>query len=230
MRYLDPPLAELLAADYVLGTLKGLARRRFEGLLHAHPALRAQVRAWESRLNRMAEAAPPVAPPPKIWRAIEERLFSGQPRWFERLSLWRNLALGSGLLAGALAILLWLGPVSEAPGYVVLINDATSNQPTWMVSAAPEMERFYVKNMRPMDMPKHIRCLLWLRPDGSDDYYLLGVLPDKGDAMTMEVSQDMRPMLPGQLLVTVEDMSGSPPAKPSSPPRYRGEWMPLKPV
>jgi hypothetical protein len=51
-------------------------------------------------------------------------------------------------------------------------------------------------------------------------------LPDKGEAMSLKVAKGMRSMLPGQLLVTVED-SGPLPTAPSSPPHYRGEWMSL---
>ena len=38
-----PPLRDSLAAEYVLGTLHGAARQRFERLLAAHPALRRAV-------------------------------------------------------------------------------------------------------------------------------------------------------------------------------------------
>jgi len=50
MDYGRPDLADRLAAEYVTGTLRGPARRRFEQLVPAHPALRAAVRRWESRL------------------------------------------------------------------------------------------------------------------------------------------------------------------------------------
>ena len=55
-------LPDRLAAEYVLGTLTGGARRRFDALLPAHPALRHAVAGWEKRLLPMALKAEPVQP------------------------------------------------------------------------------------------------------------------------------------------------------------------------
>ena len=53
MDYGRPELAERLAAAYAAGTLRGPARRRFDALLPAHPALRAFApSALDSRLAR----------------------------------------------------------------------------------------------------------------------------------------------------------------------------------
>ena len=43
MDYANKTLADALAAQYVAGTLRGAARRRFEALLPGHPALRTAV-------------------------------------------------------------------------------------------------------------------------------------------------------------------------------------------
>ena len=49
MNILHAELADRLAAEYVLGTLNGGARRRFDALLPAHPVLRDAVAGWEKR-------------------------------------------------------------------------------------------------------------------------------------------------------------------------------------
>ena len=234
MRYQDPQLSEMLAAEYVLGTLKGGARRRFERLMHAHPALRNRVREWELQLNRLAPSAPPVTPPPATWNALQQRLFSDAPPstpWFQRLAFWRYLGIGSSLVAGLLAAILFVGPFQEAPGYVVIINDP-AQQPVWMLTAPAGMEQFYVKNLKAMDIPEDLGCLLWLRPEDSQDFYALGVLPDEqGEDRVLEIPKTMRPMLPGKLLVTVEDMRGpTPPVRPTGPLVYEGEWLPVRKI
>ena len=100
MDYSRPHLADRLAADYVLGTLRGPALRRFEALLPAHPALRQSVQGWQERLSVLAMDVPPVPPSPQVWMAIQRRLFPDADtqaqgptrRWWQALGLWQGWA------------------------------------------------------------------------------------------------------------------------------------------
>ena len=98
MDYGRGPLADALAAQYVAGTLRGRARRRFEALLAGHPALRAAVRDWQQRLMPLTAVVEPEAPPPAVWQRIEGQLWpvaaapAAPARWWERLALWRGLS------------------------------------------------------------------------------------------------------------------------------------------
>ena len=234
MRYQDPQLQDLLAAEYVLGTLTGAARRRFEGLQQAHPALRRRVQDWNLKLNRLAPAASPVTPQRQNWQAIEQRLFGTESTpvttdsWFQRLAFWRGLAFGSSVLAGLLAVVLLVQPVGSPPGYVAMINNASQN--LWMVSASNDNRRLMVKNMQPMDLPAGMTCVLWLKPTGEDRVYALGMLPDQGDSRTITVSDEVMNRMPGRLLVTMEKNQGAMPEKPGSAPMYTGEWMPVSSI
>jgi anti-sigma-K factor RskA len=75
MDYSRPALADRLAAEYVLGTLRGPARRRLRALLPAHPALRQAVTLWRMRLMPLSVSVPEVQPGPAAWSGIERRLF-----------------------------------------------------------------------------------------------------------------------------------------------------------
>lgn len=70
MNDLHPELIDELAAHYVLGTLRGRARRRFERLLAASPQALRQVGVWEARLAPVALGLDPIAPPPSLRAAL----------------------------------------------------------------------------------------------------------------------------------------------------------------
>ena len=70
MNYADPELRERLAAEYALGALSGLSRRRFERLLSSDRDLGDLVEDWELRLNLLIELAPPVEPRAQVWDEI----------------------------------------------------------------------------------------------------------------------------------------------------------------
>lgn len=77
--YKDPQLRDRLAAEYVLGTLRGRARDRFEALLRYDYDLRRTVKGWEERLSPMATAAGEITPPPRVWHAIARRIAGQRP-------------------------------------------------------------------------------------------------------------------------------------------------------
>jgi anti-sigma-K factor RskA len=126
MDYGHPELADRLAAAYVLGTLRGPARRRFEALLPAHPGLRAAVAGWQARLLPLSASVAPVEPPASAWPGIERRLFGAPPapapapRWWRRLGLWRGLSAASTVAAVALLVVATQAPPPQAPVLVVL--------------------------------------------------------------------------------------------------------------
>lgn len=66
MRYDNPELVRQLAAEYVIGTLHGAARRRFESLLEHSGEARFQRDFWEQRLAEFGQALRPVAPPEQV--------------------------------------------------------------------------------------------------------------------------------------------------------------------
>lgn len=234
MRYQDPDLSERLAAEYVLGTLKGRARQRFERLLQKYPNLREDVEYWELSVNKLAEHSQPVTPPPQLWQQLEQRLFpkpvTVSLRWYERISLWRGLTAGSSLVAVILAIMLLIPEYSEksAMNYVVVLND-NSQQPGWSITAAADMEQFYVRNLKPVSLPADQGCLLWVQPAESSQFIPIGRLPDDdGSQAVLDISEKLRDLLiGGKLTVTVENFSQAPPSEPSGPVEFTGKLLPV---
>ena len=78
MRYDNAELMQLLGAEYVLGTLRGRARRRFEQLLETHAEARHQVEFWKLRLSEFDQIAA-VAPPPGVRAGLLQRATTAVP-------------------------------------------------------------------------------------------------------------------------------------------------------
>ena len=133
MDYSRVPLADRLAAEYVLGTLRGPARRRLEALLPAHPALRSAVVRWQDALVPLAASVRPVEPSARVWQGIEARLFAqkraaGEPalspvRWWQRVLPWRAATAFATAAALALGVALSL-PQPVQPPLVVVLSPA----------------------------------------------------------------------------------------------------------
>ena len=147
MRYRDSQLLHRLASEYVLGTLQGRARRRFERVLLDSSQARAAVWYWERQLAPLNAASPAVQPNARVWKEIARRTTAqvARERWYERLGLWRGLSLAATAAALVLAILLvrqLTQPVE--PQYLAVFNNEEA-QPSWVVRADAERGRLQIR-------------------------------------------------------------------------------------
>jgi anti-sigma-K factor RskA len=130
MNYTDPELRDRLAAEYALGAMSGLDRRRFERLLSDDRDLRDLVEDWELRLNLLVESAPAVEPRAHVWDEIARQIGPAaapvREGWLDRLwdslGFWRAAAaLGAATAAALVCYIAFLSP-RVAPEQVVALD------------------------------------------------------------------------------------------------------------
>ena len=80
MNLLQPERLERLSREYVLGTLTGRARRRFERLLTEAPLAGRVVARWQQRFDVLAAGVPPVQPRDHVWQGLQQRLFASREK------------------------------------------------------------------------------------------------------------------------------------------------------
>ena len=238
MDYAREDLADALAAQYVTGTLRGAARRRFENLLPGHPALRAATEDWQDRLLPLAAAVPPVAPPARVWQAIEARLWptaamsASKPQraaassWWQQLALWRGL---SGLATAAvlvLAVALVRTPPAVPPIVIVLEGQAgtAAAGASFVASVSGDGQAMVMQPISAVPLAAGRSLELWsVPPQGGPRS--LGLISESG------VTVLSRQRLPADLLrggtaalaVSVEPPGGSPTGAPTGPVVFVGK-------
>ena len=160
------PLREKLAAEYALGTLKGGARRRFEGYLHNDAALRRTTAEWQDRLAPLAEFAGAQAPRKQVWAGIERRLglrpaAPGWQFWRSDAFAWRPLALASTAVALVLAAMLATHTL-QAPqvDYMATLIDDKA-QPVLVLAADHRKQQLTVRVVHAAPVPDDKSLQLW---------------------------------------------------------------------
>lgn len=229
MDYGRSELVDALAADYVIGTLRGGARRRFEALLPAHAGLRDAATAWRDRLMPLTASIEPLQPSSEVWRRISDRLEAGRPdltpagAW-TRLAFWRGLTAFASVAAIGLAVLL-ANPRAVAPPVLVVLaatKDASSGaQSTPIVaSISGDGMTLVTRPIVPVGLRADRSLELWAVPkDGPPRS--LGVLPPGSGTVALRGK-----VLAGvdTLAVTVEPLGGSPTGQATGPIVYAGKF------
>jgi anti-sigma-K factor RskA len=104
----------VLAAEYVLGTLDREERLRAEALMRQDAEFTGLVRDWERRLGELNATVPAIEPPPELFARIRQRLPGAPPTaqiialdaMRNRLTRWRSFGTAMAALAAALVAVL----------------------------------------------------------------------------------------------------------------------------
>ena len=240
MNYLTPEIGDQLAANYVLGTMPARTRQRFEAMLKLNPQLRKAVAAWEARLTPMESAVPEIAPPTRVWRAIQTRIFGKhtvnrdqQSTWWSSLAFWRT-ATGFAVIALVASSLLVLAPTADNSTIdpatdsmmVVIMEDARTQAPAMTVSwesGGPKHRMLRLRVMGHAEMAPDTAWELWMVPRGDGAPISLGLITTH-ELQTLRVPGALAQPLDDAwgLEMTVEPKGGSPSGRPTGPMLYRG--------
>ena len=242
MKYLSPEIGDQLAAEYALGTMPGRARQRFEAMLKTNPQLRTRVAEWEVRLTPMASSVAELAPPKRVWRAIQKRVFGNLTTnqelgssWWSSLGFWRAATGFATVTLFVLGLLVLapadFGPVEFDPAadsmMVVVMEDTQTQAAAMTVSWEPGGEsRHRMLRLRVIghaEMDPDTAWELWMLPGDDSTPVSLGLITTH-ELQVLRIPEPLAQPLDAAwgLGMTVEPKGGSPSGRPTGPMLYTG--------
>jgi anti-sigma-K factor RskA len=228
MNYRNPERADALAAQYVLGTMRGRARARFARLVRSERGLADAVLAWEERLMPFAQSVAPVEPPPRVWQQILARVQGARAAapssgsiWAD-LRLWRGLTLAGFVTALALAIVV-LSPIAERPDQtLVAVLAGQDARPVLIASVDRTGRTLRIKPVSPLTIAADRALELWALPQGGNPRSLGLISPSGVVQIALSGPADTALAQVPALAVSLEPSGGSPTGLPTGPVLYSG--------
>lgn len=222
-----PERVESLAAEYVLGSLKGKARARFERWMMESGRVRQEVWYWEEKLGPLSDPVPGQAPPASVWRKIEHRLWPQQAasKTAGARGFWPAWGLMATAAALVLAVMLVQQPLQplQPPDaatdarFAGAIVKADVADPLWLVSGAGGDSRLRLRTVAANSAEAGKDYELWIVPE-SGNPLSLGVVP-VGGVFQVELTDQARRILSESrtLAISLEPTGGSPTGAPTGP-------------
>ena len=210
----NPQIIDRLASEFVLGTLRGPARRRLERWRASTSLVDERCRFWEERLMRLAKGLTPLQPPAYVWTAIQRRLNLTAPGRGLRGIRAFAVAASVVLVVGLAGLLYWRS-VQTVPATVVATIVAKSGEHVWELEVLGNLDRLVAHAAQLPARPAGRDYELWALPKGAAPVSL-GVLPTAG-ATSRALTAIQRQALANssQVAVSIEPRGGSPTGQPT---------------
>ncbi len=229
MNYLTEERQNALSSEYVLGSLQGPARVRYQHLLMQHNGLRHNLWRWESRLNELGGALPAIQPAPEVWERIQTRLgfvskpatsTSGDPanvvipmpqRRPRALQWFAGLSAAAAILMAVL--LVNLQPTEPlVPGQIAVVQSEKA-QALWLIELREDQLLVTATNkFKPLNNQDYE---LWMVAADGRPPISLGILPKQGK-LSLPRSALFDQLQVAALAVSLEPLGGSPNGQPTT--------------
>jgi anti-sigma-K factor RskA len=217
MNYENPELLDRLAAEHVLGTLRGAARRRFERLCASSAAARGALHRWEDEWSELSRTLSPLEPSARVWVNIRARLFGGRAG-APRAARWRSWGLAAAAAVVAVALIVAVLMREQAPSLQTLaVLGPDSAHPLWRLERRAPLAALTISVVGQVPGVPGKAYELWALPRGAAPVSL-GLLPAAG-RYERQLSAAQRAALAAadKVAVSVEPAGGSPTGSPTGP-------------
>ncbi len=244
-RYQNPELYELLSAEYVLGTLTGKARARFEKLMRERPYIQYSVDLWQDRFGSAVECLPDEKPSRHVWESIQKEIgyhhssvntqqtqpAATEPGWLAKLfggsGVWKAATAVMSLVLATIV----LSPEKPSrqmamPSYVAVLE--SDHQTPMMVTLGNNSKR--VVSVRVMEMPQLTAeqdLQLWAVHAPKSAPIPIGLLRKDNMETQLQLSPSQWQRIDGAktFAISFEPKGGSPSGLPTGKMMYKGQCL-----
>ncbi len=226
MRLASDRRLDALCGEYLLGTLRGPARRRFERALREDPQVALRLRHWERTLLPRYSEVIGIEPSRASWRRLDRELELDRyrTRWYRRVGLWRAWALAAtfALLAG-LAIQVLLPALRTVELVEIARLESSDKREVLRAALSKDGRTLQLHAARPVIAGPTQSYELWLLPAGGGAPISLAVLGALDARLALPPGQAEQLRTGAKLAVSVEPAGGSPTGAPTGPVILVGE-------
>ena len=218
MNYENPELLDQLAGEYVLGTLRGPARPRFERLCVASSSARQALHRWEDDFTAISGSVAPVQPSARVWPEVRRRAIGASAGKAPRPSAWRTWQIAAAASVAAVALIVGLVVHEwQAPLQSIAVLGTDAAHPQWRVERPKELTALTIRVVGPVQLMAEKSYELWALPRGGKPVSL-GLLPTGGKLQRSLTDVQRTALLAAdKLAVSVEPAGGSPTGSPTGP-------------
>lgn len=219
MNYLTEERKNALASEYVLGTLHGRARIRFQQLLMQHRSLRHVLWQWESRLNSLSGGIVAIQPPARLWENIQQQLGFIEAELTAnvirlpqtKVRTWQWFTGVASAAAILLAVILIVPPAERAQTQIAVVQSEKA-QALWSIELGEKnLVVTATANFNPLPDQDYE---LWMVAADGRPPVSLGLLPKQGK-LTLPRNVLLDQVKVAALAVSLEPLGGSPNGQPT---------------
>ncbi|OYU48214.1 MAG: hypothetical protein CFE31_11165 [Rhizobiales bacterium PAR1] len=233
-----PDDLDMLAAEYVLGTLEGADLDRARALESSADDFRRAVARWRTHFLVLDDTAAALAPPPALWDKIEAQV-AAAPQSAQRskpaeilaglsrsgiwgsLKFWRPAALAAGfaslMLALGLVLQLQRGP--EPPIHVAVLTTG-QGKPAAVVNVYADGTTEFVP-LEAIQAPEGQVIEIWTLQNPQQGPTSIGKL-SSARRIRLNLENLRKPEANHLFELTLEPFGGSPTGKPTGPVLMKG--------